>query len=189
MRQFIVYKNILTAQLPTIVDFFQKIFNENNFDAIIEIGTNRGGLTLWINDHKKKNTKLYTFEKYKEFLQINPNQIDGEIIIDDIFSKESVDKVKNIIENNGQCLILCDGGFKNEEFNLFSKFLKKNDIIMLHDYMDNIDEYRAIQANTGWETEYESNLESIKQSVEDNKLEKYLYQTAKENLWGSFKKV
>jgi 23S rRNA U2552 (ribose-2'-O)-methylase RlmE/FtsJ len=150
MKQFIVYKDILTAQLPSTVDFLQKVIDENDFQSIIEIGTNRGGLTLWLNDHKKDSTKIYTFEIFPDAPLINSDQIDGELIIDDVFSKNSLEKIKGILLKSKQCLILCDGGHKNQEFNLFSQFLKSGDIIMLHDYQDNIDEYMRIQSTTGW---------------------------------------
>jgi predicted O-methyltransferase YrrM len=88
MKQFIVYKDILTAQLPSTVDFLQKVIDENDFQSIIEIGTNRGGLTLWLNDHKKDSTKIYTFEIFPDAPLINSDQIDGELIIDDVFSKK-----------------------------------------------------------------------------------------------------
>jgi hypothetical protein len=66
------------------------------------------------------------------------------------FLKNSLEKIKGILLKSKQCLILCDGGHKNQEFNLFSQFLKSGDIIMLHDYQDNIDEYMRIQSTTGW---------------------------------------
>ena len=56
----LTYKNILSAQLPSSLSFFQKVILENNFSKIIELGTNRGGLTLWLNDNKKENSKIYS---------------------------------------------------------------------------------------------------------------------------------
>lgn len=188
MKQFIVYKNILSAQLPSTVNFLQKVIDENDFQSIIEIGTNRGGLTLWLNDNKKSNTKLYSFEIFKHVPLIHSEQIDGELIIDNIFSENSINKIKNIL-SKGQCLILCDGGNKNDEFNLFSKFLKSGDIIMLHDYADDLNEYSKIQEETGWETIHESSLDRIQEAIDKNSLKRYLYELGKKSIWGSFQKI
>lgn len=186
MKQFIYYKNILTAQLPSTLDFLTKIISENNFETIIEIGSNRGGLTLWLNDNKNVNSKIYTFEIYPEAPLFKNSDLDGELIIGDVFSEHVSSIITNLLKNSQQCLLLCDGGNKNQEFNFFSKFLKQNDVIMLHDYFDNQDEYFSIQQQTGWETPPESDLNSISESLRINKIEPYNYELGKKSLWGSF---
>jgi hypothetical protein len=186
MRQFINYKNILTAQVPSTLNFLTKIISENNFEYIIEIGTNRGGLTLWLNDNKHSNCKIYSFEIFPEIPLFKNEDIDGRLIIGDIFSAECKDLIYSLIKENKQCLILCDGGNKNQEFNLFSSYLKSNDVIMLHDYYDNNEEYLQIQKETGWQTAPESDLNSIKNSLEVNNLIPYNYELGKKSLWGSF---
>lgn len=186
MKQFIIYKNILTAQVPSTLNFLSKVISENNFETILEIGTNRGGLTLWLNDNKSLNSKIYSFEIFPEVPLFKNEDIDGRLVIGDVFSEECKQLIMSLLEEKKQCLILCDGGDKIKEFNFFAKFLKKNDVIMLHDYCDNIEEYQAIQRETGWETPAESNLNSILDAVELNNLEKYNYELGKKSLWGSF---
>jgi hypothetical protein len=186
MKYFINYKNILTAQLPSTLDFLKKIISENNFETILEIGTNRGGLTLWLNDNKKINSKIYSFEIYEHIPLFKKTDLDGDLIIGNIFSENIMQIVKNLLLDKKQCLLLCDGGDKNTEFNLFSKFLKPNDVIMLHDYCDNEEEYKLIQQETGWPTPAESDLNSISLSIRQNNLEPYYYEMGKKNLWGSF---
>jgi cephalosporin hydroxylase len=186
MRQFINYKNIICAQVPSSADFFKKIIQENNFKTIIEIGTNRGGLTLWLNDHKKPETKIYSFEIDINTVLIDPSLIDGQVIIGDVFSNAGIQKIVSLINSGEQTLFLCDGGHKNLEFNTFSKYLKTNDIIMLHDYEDGIDDYRKVMLNTGWETMPESSFSAIKESVKNYNLNPYMYESAKDSLWGCF---
>ena len=186
MRQFIYYKDILTAQLPSTLDFLTKIISENNFETIIEIGSNRGGLTLWLNDNKNLNSKIYSFEIFPEVPLFKDEDIDGSLIIGDVFSEDCKQLIISLLKEKKQCLILCDGGDKIKEFNLFAKFLKRNDVIMLHDYCDDIEEYQTIQKQTGWETPAESNLNSILETIEFNNLEKYNYNLGKQSLWGSF---
>lgn len=186
MKQFITYKNILSAQLPSTLTFLQKIISENNFETIIEIGANRGGLTLWLNDNKKINSKIYSFEIDASIPLFEKSILDGELIIGDIFNENCSKFVIDLLKENKQCLILCDGGDKIKEFNFFANFLKQNDVIMLHDYCDDINEYKLIQQETGWETPPESNLDSISEIIKLNNLEKYNYSQGKQSLWGSF---
>jgi hypothetical protein len=44
------YKDILLAQVDDIENLFNTIFAENNICQIIEIGTNRGGLSILLSD-------------------------------------------------------------------------------------------------------------------------------------------
>lgn len=186
MKQFINYKNILTAQVPSTIGFLSKVILENNFGYIIELGTNRGGLTLWLNDNKNKDCKIYSFEIFPEVPLFKSEDIDGELVIGDVFSQECKNLIISLLKQEKQCLLLCDGGNKNSEFNFFSKYLKVNDVIMLHDYFDSYEEYLQTQKETGWETPPESSLQEIEESVKEYNLKQYNYQLGKKSLWGSF---
>jgi hypothetical protein len=60
--------------------------------------------------------------------------LDAEIIICDI-NKNSY--IEDIVCREGRCLILNDGGLKVPQFFRFSKLIKKDDIILTHDYYKN----------------------------------------------------
>jgi len=121
---------------------FEKLFEQNKFDMIIEIGTAWGSLTVFFGvygiikhcaiysfdiAHPQTLPRAYLTQEICDKLAIN-------FICGDVFSSEISEKIKNLINSNGKCLVLCDGGDKIREFNLFALSLKCGDVIMAHDY-------------------------------------------------------
>lgn len=184
-KGFLTYRNILLAQTPNIVSEFSSIINK--FDTIIEIGFNRGGLSLWLNDNKSSNTKLICYDITDEFLLVSPEE-NIDFRIKDCYLDINVNEIKNEINRVGKTLVLCDGGDKNFEFNTFSKFLKTGDVIMCHDYCENVNDYNTITSKIEWPTPGESFYDEIKNSIKDNNLLPYKYDEFKNCLWGSFVK-
>jgi len=190
-ESFIWIENIQAAQVPNTLNIFSKIIKE--FDTIIEIGTNRGGFSIWLNDNKKENCAFLSYD-------INPKCIEIPIThraykcinIQDCFSSSSIEQLSQIIKNGGRILFLCDGGNKVNEFNLYCKFLKLNDVIMLHDYADSPNELQnwnniKQQYNiVGAFHNYESCYEQIQNAVKSNGLEKFMYDEFLDIFWGSF---
>lgn len=187
MNGHTLYRNIWLAQVPPTLEFLNKVIQENNFKHIIEIGTNRGGLSIWLNDFKKNDCKFTTFDITDQYLQFSPQAEGIDFRIGDCFSS-ALDQIKKLITQDGQILLLCDGGNKNFEFNIFSNFLKSNDVIMCHDFIDDDETYTSVQKKYNWQTAPESSYESIKDSVKSNNLSPYLYDDAKNSIWGCFKK-
>lgn len=191
MTKYKYYKNILLTQVEDIGNLFIKIFEENNINQIIEIGTNKGGLSIWLSDHSPQNCKILTIDINKNYIEFDPEEYSNVIFEElDCFSPKGHNLIKNWIEKNNQTLILCDGGEKNDEFKIFSKYLKTNDIIMLHDYIDyknNI--WSEITKKYLWNWDPESSREAIEESIEKNKLKEYLYEFSCQHLWGCFRKT
>lgn len=180
---FFEYKNISLRQTPNIQNEFNKILSE--FNTIIEIGYHRGGLSLWLNDNKRTDTKLICYDITNEFLQVNEKE-NIDFRIKNCYLAENILEIKNEINKDGKTLVLCDGGDKNFEFITFSEFLKNGDVIMCHDYCETIDEYLKLKNNINWITPAESFYNEIKKSISDNKLIPYNYTNFKNVLWGSF---
>jgi 23S rRNA U2552 (ribose-2'-O)-methylase RlmE/FtsJ len=187
MEPFYFYKNICLAQTNTIDIFFKKVILENSFSRIIEIGTNRGGLTLWLSDNRPEKCDIYSFDITDEYLMIDPQKENINFIQKNVFSEAS-QEIHDLISSEGQTLLLCDGGNKNHEFNVFSESLKSGDIIMCHDFMDDSETYNRIQSEINWPSIAESYMFAIKGAVDKLNLQPYLFNEAKNNLWGSFKK-
>jgi len=187
MEPFYFYKNICLAQTNTIDIFFKKVILENSFSRIIEIGTNRGGLTLWLSDNRPEKCDIYSFDITDEYLMIDPKKENINFIQKDVFSEAS-QEIHDLISSEGQTLLLCDGGNKNNEFAIFAKSLKLGDIIMCHDFIDDAETYNKIQSETNWPSPPESHMRIIQESVNQLNLKPYLFEEAKNNLWGSFKK-
>jgi len=175
---------IHVGQTPNVIDLFKNIIPQ--FDTIIEIGTHRGGFTYFFNNIKSKNTELISFE-------INIKNIDDrvlnseiDIVIGDCFDTQYEIMIKNKISSGGRTLLLCDGGNKNKEFNTFSKYLKPDDVIMLHDYKDSQQSWNYYCKQNDWNFAPESSYDKISDSINNNNLKKYMYDEFCSVFWGSF---
>ena len=180
----VLFEGIHVAQTEKIQLYFEDLVNK--FDRIIEIGTYNGGLTLYIHRNKKEEIELISYDINESFNQV-PKSNNIDFRIGDCFSEQTKTEIINLIsDNTKKVLLLCDGGKKNEEFNLFSKFLKKDDVIMLHDYMHSVEDYKDITTNLGWNYASESSYDKISNAVIRNGLTEYHYDDFKSVLWGAF---
>lgn len=191
------YKGLQMLQHKNVIDSFRHLLTEINPSTIIEIGTEYGGLTLLLQDliiELGLNTKIRTYDiKIPKLLVEHPELTDLiEIRTKDIFSydpfrlsDEGMNEIKNYIVNDGVNLILCDGGNKSQEFNTLSNMINVNDVIMLHDYVINEDEFESNFKNKIWNW-HEAKLSDIEESVVTNKLEPYLEDKFSKIVWGCF---
>lgn len=188
MVAYINVEGITSAQLPKALEEFSKIIKD--FDLILEIGTWSGGFSWWLNTNKREDAKFKTYEIDPSWIQLQQHHLEKiDIMITDCFSEECINDIKNLIQTHGRTLLLCDGGHKNQEFNLYSKYLKPNDVIMLHDYSHSEEdhtEYNTIIAKYGWHYGPESFYEQIKEAVKEQNLEPFMYEEFKNVIWGSF---
>ena len=180
-QKFLLVDGVIAAQTPGIESAFKSILK--SIDTIIEIGFNRGALSLWLDRNKDVNTKLVCYD-----ITFQDKCVDNGIDFrqGDCFNSDVIEEIKSLINRPGKTLLLCDGGNKEREFEVYSPFLKEGDIIMLHDYAHTGTEYEYIKEMIGWETPYESSYDNIKNSVALNNLIPYQYELFKSVLWGSF---
>lgn len=160
--------------------------------SILEIGTFHGGLTLLLRDILDEiglaNSIIRTYDiDEQEFLK--PLVIDRkvEVVTKNLFNSDYSDwntdldknEIDSFIKRDGVSLVLCDGGCKKCEFNLLAPLLKKNDIIMAHDYApyneyfeqymkDNIWDWHEIQDSDIIETVQLYNLKNFNQTLMQN---------------------
>jgi hypothetical protein len=175
--KYLTINDVICGQTPKVIEAFEGILNK--FDRIIEIGSGRGGFTTWLYS-KNKNIVSYDIENRLENISIPIKVFKNS----DCFEKTTFDEIIDLIQKDGKVLVLCDGGNKEKEFNVFSKYLKKNDVIMLHDYTDNINNFQSLKHKHKWVSRYESHIENI----DIHGLIKYEYEKFKNVFWGSFKK-
>lgn len=129
-----VYRGEVIKQVRGIVGIFDKFFEQERFDNIIEIGSGNGVFSIYFADKAKvMNSQFITYD----IRQIKP-EIKKEIIsrgatVVTCDVTENTD-IERIIKSKGRCLILNDGGFKVPEFHRFAPVLKKGDVMMSHDY-------------------------------------------------------
>jgi FkbM family methyltransferase len=181
-------EGISAAQHPDIVKPFLKIIN--NFDRIIEIGTWKGALTLFLYKNKQKDCELISYEIDPSIIEI-PKIYNIDVRIGDCFSEKTHNEIKELIENtNKKVLLLCDGGNKIKEFETFCKYLKPDDVIMSHDYADNFEDWLKHTNPINWIAALQSSYDAFLNIINENNLEKYkYYDDFKAVLWGAFTKI
>lgn len=105
---------------------------------VIEIGTCKGGLSSLLSSVVETyDGGFVTFDIRKREGECGKYELYGRgAMFGEYDCFQNVDHIKDLIQNYGQCFLLCDGGNKPKEFNTFSKFLKSGDIIGCHDWCD-----------------------------------------------------
>jgi hypothetical protein len=187
---------VSAAQMPGTEKVFLEIIKD--FDLIIELGTDNGGLSMWIYHNKKAGAVFFTYELEPSHIQIpKEHEINKCIKYCDCLTPDVIVSIAALIKTGGKTLFLCDGGSKVIEFGIYSKLIKSGDVIMLHDFADSPDEvnnYKEIKAKclldgswdgNGFEV-HESSLEDIRKGIDDAGLKKYKYIKFLNILWGSF---
>ncbi len=81
----------------------------------------------------------------------------------DALSDEGILFISELISAHSPCVVLCDDGNKRKEFDIYSRFLKKGDVIAAHDY--------ACGDLWPWQ---EITDADVKESCEKNRLEPYM---------------
>lgn len=148
---------------------------------IIELGFRHGGFTAILDDHfLSENASIYAYD-------IDTNTVCGlsdkvHLRHKDIF--KSVSEIKDLILCDGVTMVFCDGGDKNLEFQIFSNFLKKGDMILSHDYAPDIITWRNEYLGTKWDW-FESWDGELEESCEKNDLVSFLPDVWNDAVWCS----
>jgi 23S rRNA U2552 (ribose-2'-O)-methylase RlmE/FtsJ len=184
-NKHLIVDGVIAAQLPKASDAFKTIIQD--FSLIIEIGYHRGAFSRWLNQNKQKSAKLVCYDISDGAREVTDLDIDFRV--GDCFNEDIITEISELIKKSKKTLLLCDGGNKNSEFNLYAKYLKKGDVIMLHDYHDDTCEERYEDfSGSEWGSEAESYYSSIKSTVDEISLKKYNYDLFRSVLWGAFNK-
>lgn len=185
---YLTYRGVLVGQTKTTPALLDKIIKKNNFSLIIEIGTHRGGLSLWLNDNKPDDCEFYTADITTEHLKIDAQKEKINFLLGDCFTTH-FETISNLIKTHKQVLLLCDGGNKQQEFKTFAPLLKPGDVIMCHDFVDDLQTYEKVQQQIGWPSIPESHMDVLVKEIQINNLKPYLFEEAKHCFWGCFKKI
>jgi len=179
------FEGINILQHPNITIYFPKIIN--NFDRIIEFGTYFGALTLYLHKIKNVNCELISYDINTSLCKI-PKEYNIDTRWGDYYKEPTINEVKQLLEDKSKrVLLLCDGGYKEYEFNKFSEYIKTDDVIMVHDYAETDEEYNLFTHKIDWFDIADSGWYGIKESVKKYNLSKHeLYNDFKTVLWGAF---
>jgi hypothetical protein len=186
-----IYENLIISQHESVGSVFDKLIKQIKPKRILEIGTADGGLTLMLkdllNDNGLNNSIIRTYDILEQTNLKNKN-VDGiEIITKSPFNYpysdlEYPDEIKEFVQLEGTTLVLCDGGFKINEFILISQFLKVGDVIMAHDYAHDSDVFKKEIENKIWNW-HEIQYSDISNACEINNLESYMLDEFKQVVW------
>lgn len=179
------YNNIQISQVLGIYLFFNKDFL-SNFDNIIEIGSYNGGLSSYLYDTKKETANFTSYDIEPSINETKKYRNDIDFRIGDCFEETYYNEIVSLIQQKGRTLMICDGGNKTKEFNEFSKYLKKDDIIILHDYKHNEETWNLATEYWQWPYGNETEWDVIKDAVKENNLEEFNNKNANFFVWGSF---
>jgi cephalosporin hydroxylase len=160
---------------PIVFDTIFKHFinSDIRIGRIIELGTAHGGLSVLFGMFAcSYGCKYITYDihdtpNYKDLFK----RLDIDFRKKDIFANEN--EIAEEIKKEDITILFCDGGDKIKEFNIFSKYLKKGDVILAHDYAQDDEFYKNYCQNNIWSF-YEINYASIKDAVEKNNLKPFL---------------
>lgn len=178
-----ITKNYRSAQSKYVPEVFSKILSE--FDLIIEIGTFTGAFTDWLSQNTKGDCVIFSYDINEYYREIKSSP-KVNFRVADCFDLGTIKEISDLILSNKRVLLLCDGGDKETEFKLYSRYLKKNDVIMIHDYEHTKEDYEKIKIEIGWPTISESKYENLSRYLEELKLSPYYYNEFKQVMWGSF---
>ena len=179
-----LYKGIFTQQNKNFYPAFEKLIAQENIVRVLEIGTATGGFIRAVRDLTDAEIITYDVLETKHKTTLEENNI--SVNVKSVF--EDYDVVEDYISGKGQVLVLCDGGNKIKEFDVFSKLLKSGDIIMAHDYSRDEDLFQAYIKNHVWRW-CEIQYKDIAMAVETNNLEPVLTEEFQEAVWTCWKKA
>ncbi len=150
----------LCQQNPNVLVSINRLLNAHSFDTIIELGTCAGGLSLPLalyccmsahklvssdpNDashfvnlsHHKQPRRFFTFDNVERDRAVHTllRELGAFPFIQDTLDEANADGIRSLIKNGKSILLLCDGGNKKRELDLYGGSLKSGDFIMLHDW-------------------------------------------------------
>lgn len=179
------YNEIQISQVLGIYFIFNKDYF-SNFENIIEIGSYNGGLSSYIFDSKKENTLFISYDIAPEINDAAKYRNDIDFRIGDCFEEKSMREIIDLINKPGKTLLICDGGNKTKEFNLFSKYLKKDDVIILHDYKHDDDSWNKMAEYWQWPYGNETSFDEIKDAIKENNLKEFRNKEFNFMAWGSY---
>ena len=125
------------SQVFYIEDVFEAYFSLTDLpDRIIELGTDNGSFSSIIynlmTNHSLQCEPEHKFDFYSFDIKERPIELPTRVIFERMDILKSIPKIGALIEEN--TLILCDNGNKIEEVWGLVPYMKKDCVIMAHDY-------------------------------------------------------
>lgn len=182
------YDNHACQQTQTAFQVFFDFLKVNRPANILEIGTALGGFTMILKTFIDElnipcNILTYDVIEYTWYKDMRDKGVD--VRVQNVFSEtyELIDPcVSEYIGREGTTIVLCDGGNKVREFNTLSRYLKKGDFILAHDYAKDRDFFEQNINKRVWNW-CEITQEDITNACERESLEMYKEDVFNEAAW------
>tara|TARA_R110000787_G_scaffold102000_3_gene207765 strand:- start:417 stop:965 length:549 start_codon:yes stop_codon:yes gene_type:complete len=127
------YRECSMLQVPNVPELFTHIKENKEITNVVEMGTCFGGLTNFLADIFPKLT-IHTFDIINNVVSFY-GHANINFILEDVHSQDTLTKYKDVLSlENGSSLLVIDGGDKALEFNYLKHFAKSGDILMVHDF-------------------------------------------------------
>ena len=140
------------SQSYSALYFFEYYIEHYGFEYVVEIGTQKGALSLFFANMASVTEKFifHTFDIstqdlhdrsvegvghwFKRLCRISPYCYFYNM---DVFSEEAMEKIESHC-HVAKTLIFCDGGDKVRELDVYGEILKPGDHIILHDWQNEV---------------------------------------------------
>jgi len=190
VRGWFPYKGVTCMQARGIDEKLKVLFQNKKPVRILEIGTASGGLTLLIRDVLDECGLEDCDVRSYDVIDTSHNYLLNDRIdfrMESLFNLPYSDLVDheelpNYIQGEGVTIVMCDGGSKKNEFNIFGRYLKPGDIIMAHDYSPSMEYFEEHVNGKIWDW-CEITDADIEKSVKDNNLDPYMPDEFQEVVW------
>lgn len=189
------YNGMAAQQNHKAFSVFYDFLSSHKPERILEIGTALGGFTdfLFMSTRELNlKTKIHSYDinynNWYDDLQKKGISIFVKNIFDHSYTSLVENDIVSFIKQPGLTVILCDGGCKKCEYNILSRYLKSNDIIMTHDYAPNKEHFETHMNGKIWNW-HEIEDSDIIQSMREQNIEKYMYEEFLSVAWLCSKKL
>lgn len=187
----ILKENYTAQQRDYAFEALSILFSKTLPSQVIEIGTSFGGTTQFIREELNElglaDSYVLSYDVTEKKWYDKQRQTGIDIKVENIFSrsyKEIIkpDEIKEAIQRDGTTIVLCDGGSKVNEFNLLAQFLKPGDIIMAHDFIDTLDNFKENYYDKIWNWR-EIGIEDIQHTCDVYNLIPFMQDIFNEAVW------
>lgn len=182
------YMGMASQQNHNVYGVFYNFLNEIKPKRILEIGTALGGFTQFlkkVSDESQLDINILSYDIYEMGWYKDMIQNGIDVRVENVFDSnyQSVkQEVIDFIQQDGVTLVLCDGGNKVGEFNILSNYIKQNDFIMAHDYIDTRENFNENYYEKIWNW-HEISEGDIMNACERNNLKSYNKETFDSVVW------
>lgn len=180
-----LFEGIPILQHPGVARVFPGLVR--CFDRVVELGAYNGAFSLYLNRVKREDAQVVSFDIDPSLLML-PMDSGVDVRWGNYFEEGTQGDIRRLVSGTRRrVLLLCDGGYKQDEFRMFAPMLKPGDVIMVHDYAETLEEYAEITRRIGWFDVADSCWEGIRGVVESCGLRRHpMYSELKGVLWGAF---